>query len=292
MLRVLIGTGCLLMVVGFGAAGWQYWSSQRADATNAQDVALTNEGGALPQASWLMSPTGGLVASPEASAYLLQDRLVAGRIATVTHTAPLTDLLADGETLPAQPYLQVFADIRAPRMAEGLCPALLASLAQDCALHGARVVPGSVDTVRGTARFRIDLAYRLKPEPDALPDLGAHVFQSELVAVGAPLDPPAPEAAPEAETGDAETGEDLADAPVDTAQSPPVPTVVAALDTVVAAALKACSSQDDRLSCRVMRLTADWSPDTPPSGEASVSWLSALPEGVIAAPQLDVAPPG
>ena len=27
MLRVLIGTGALLMAVGFGAAGWQYWQS-------------------------------------------------------------------------------------------------------------------------------------------------------------------------------------------------------------------------------------------------------------------------
>ena len=27
MLRLLIGTGVLLMAVGFGAAGWQYWQS-------------------------------------------------------------------------------------------------------------------------------------------------------------------------------------------------------------------------------------------------------------------------
>ena len=35
MLRLLIGTGLLLMAVGFGAAGWQYWQGLPAELTAA-----------------------------------------------------------------------------------------------------------------------------------------------------------------------------------------------------------------------------------------------------------------
>lgn len=75
----------------------------------------------------------------------------------------------------------MLADIRAPRVAEGLCPVLLDGIAQDCAVNAAHVVEGSVDAVAGTAMFQLDLVYRLKDDGAELPDLAAHVLQSEAV---------------------------------------------------------------------------------------------------------------
>ncbi len=284
MLRLLIGTGLALMVLGFGAAGWQYWASLPA-APATQDPSAQPADAALAQGGWLVSPTGGLIPRDDVRAYLAQDRLVPGRSVTVTHTAPLTALLAEGQTLPAQPYLQVFADIRAPRMAEGLCPVLLASVAQDCAIHSARVVPDSVDPVRGTARFRIELAYRLKPEADPLPDLGAHVFLSEILAVGddpAAVTVPAPEEA-------AEPAEDDA-APAEVANPLAAASVTDALAALVATVVQTCSDAEDRQACRLLSLSLDWAPGTPGFGQGRVGWLEPLPEGMLLAPSLDPAP--
>ncbi len=284
MLRVLIGSGLLLMAVGFGAAGWQYLSNLPAQPAG-QDLAA--QAGVLPsgQTGWLVSPTGGLIPAEDVHGYLAQDRLVPGRVATIVQTAPLTDLLGEGDSLPAEPYLQVFADIRAARLADALCPALLASVAQDCAVQSARVVPGSVDPVRGTARFQIDLAFRLKPEAAALPDLGERVFQTETLAIGVTAasaeaeaeDPPLEEAPAEQTAADS-----VAPAPQDA-------TAAAALTTIFSAAQAACAADDNRETCRIMSLSLDWAPGSPTTGQARIGWLSGLPEGMYPAPSLDPA---
>lgn len=283
MLRLLIGTGLALMVLGFGAAGWQYWSSLPA-APAAQDASGQYADAALAQGGWLVSPTGGLIPREDVRAYLAQDRLVPGRSVTVIHTAPLTALLAEGQTLPAQPYLQVFADIRAPRMAEGLCPVLLATVAQDCAVHSARVVPDSVDPVRGTARFAIELAFRLKPEVDPLPDLGAHVFQTEILAIGANPDTVVVEAPAEEAAG----AED--EAPAEVANPLDAASVADALTALVTAVVQTCSEAEDRQACRILSLSLDWAPDAPAFGQGRIGWLVPLPDGMIPAPSLDPAP--
>ena len=60
MLRVLIGTGLLLMAVGFGAAGWQYWQTlPTAEPAAAAETPLVAPEKAPLRQSWLISPTGG-----------------------------------------------------------------------------------------------------------------------------------------------------------------------------------------------------------------------------------------
>ncbi|OYX24059.1 MAG: hypothetical protein B7Z10_09950 [Rhodobacterales bacterium 32-66-7] len=131
MLRLLITTGVLLMVVGFGTAGWQYWQNSVATAPGTSPVADGTD-------VWLGTPTGGIVPAEVTAGFLLQDRFVPGRIATILRTAALTDLLRDGESLPDPVFLEVMADIRAPLLAEGLCPVLTGSIAADCATFPAR----------------------------------------------------------------------------------------------------------------------------------------------------------
>ncbi|AZL60277.1 hypothetical protein EI545_16465 [Tabrizicola piscis] len=280
MLRLLIGTGLLLMALGFGAAGWQYWQGLPAEtATQEADPAAVPV--AAPQQTWLVTATGGLVPRETVLAYVTQDRFVPGRIATIVRTAPLTDLLTEGETLPAAPYLQVFADIRAPALAEDLCPVLRSLLAEDCAVHSARVVDGSVDAVRGTARFQVELAYTLKPDVADLPDPAAHVFVTRTIDLGGP-----------AVTDEAATEEQDA-ATEEPAPAAPIPdTPAAALTTLVDAALAACADPEAGQACRVLGLSLDWEPGSPARGQARVSWLSPLPEGMFPAPSLDPAPEG
>jgi hypothetical protein len=280
MLRLLIGTGLLLMALGFGAAGWQYWQGLPAE-TATQDADPAEVPVAAPVQTWLVTATGGLVPRETVLAYVTQDRFVPGRMATVVRTAPLTDLLAEGETLPAAPYLQVFADIRAPALAEDLCPALLSLLAEDCAVHSARVVDGSVDAVRGTARVRVELAYTLKPDVADPPDPATHVFVTRAIDLANPV------AADEAAAEDQDAGEQE---PV--AETPAPDTAAAALTLLVEGALAACAAPDAGLACRVLGLSLDWEPGSPVRGQARISWLSPLPEGVFTAPSLDPAPEG
>lgn len=265
MLRFLIGAGLLLMTLGFGAAGWQYWQGLPATPVP-QEAAEASVPAPVPvpvqDQGWMISATGGLVPRDDVRAYLSQDRFVPGRMATVVRSAPLTTLLADGERLPAAPFLSAFADIRAPKLAEDLCPVLLASIAQDCAVHAARVVDGSVDPVQGMARFRIELAYTLKPEEAALPDLATHVFVPQPVV------------------WDVEAG------------APDLATVETALAGLIGAALAACAAEDAGEACRVLGLSLNWAPGTPVAAEARTGWLVPLPEGVLAAPSLDPAPEG
>lgn len=256
MLRALIIMGLLLMTVGFGAAGWQYWQSQAGGAVSDDSTAGAPD---LPQ-DWLISVGGGLVAPGDTLAYLAQDRLVPGRAAVVTLTAPLGDLLAEGEKLPDAPYLQVLADIRAPRIAQTLCPVMLEGPALQCEVNAARVVEGSVNTVQGTATFQIELVYRQKPEADGLPDLAAHVLGQRTVALDLGQDPTA--------SGSA----------------------TAALAAALRATEAGCAAEAV-IACRILGMTLDWAPGRPPRAEARIAWLSPLPEGIYIAPPLLDTPP-
>lgn len=254
MLRLLIVTGLLLMTVGFGAAGWQYWQSLPKAAPVQTVAAAPPETGQ----SWLISPTGGMVPREEVRAYLAQDRFVPGRTVEIVQVAPLTDLLVDGETLPEAPYLQVLADIRAPKLAEGLCLVLASRVAQDCAVNSARVVAGSVDPLRGTAEFRIELVYRLQRDMDVLPDLAAHVLQTEWVT---------------SDPAGAQAVEDILAATVETARA-------------------ACADKAEAQTCRILKIALDWAPGGKTTAQARIGWLSPLPEGMFPAPPLEPVPGG
>ncbi|MFN3281182.1 MAG: hypothetical protein ACK40I_05885 [Tabrizicola sp.] len=266
MLRLVIGTGVLLMALGFGAAGWQYWQGMpKTDAAQAAAEApeprMPAAAASAPRQAWLISPSGGLVPQDEVRAYLAQERFAERRTVTVTRQARLTDLLAEGETLPQPEYLQVLADIRAPEVAEGLCAVLVQALATDCALHAARVVEGSVDPVAGTAQFRLELVYRL-PDTADLPDLAAHVLQSDTASLI--VEPGA-------------AGSESAEA---------------ALAAAITAATEACAMKADAQLCRVVQIALDWAPDQAVRARARIAWLAPLPKGMFTAPPLDPATGG
>ena len=265
MLRALIGTGLLLMTVGFGAAGWQYWKSLPptetvASAPGESDSSRPSRGPSRQE--WLISPTGGLVPQDDVRAYLVQDRFVPSRTLRVVRQASLNSLLAEGEKLPDAPFLQVLADIRAPRVAEGLCAVLTRTLAKDCAVNAARVVEGSVDPAAGTAMFRLELVYRLKDPGEDLPDLAAHVLRSEIVRI------------------------DLQ------ARAEGTATPDAALEAALAAVAVACDGETVGEACRLLRLDLDWVPGGAVTARAEIAWLDPLPKGMFVAPPLDTVPGG
>lgn len=267
MLRLLIGTGVLLMAVGFGAAGWQYWQSLPAAPAVAAEASAADPATQTPvpapmQQVWLASPSGGLIAQDVAYGYLVQDRYAPARMVLVTRQANLSDLLASGEALPENEYLQVLADIRAPRVAEGLCAVVLQAAATDCAVNSARVVEGSVDPATGTALFQLELVYRLPAGDEPVPDLATHVFRSATVALT--LDAGAP-------------GTESADA---------------ALGAALAAAKDACAGETVGQLCRILRVSLDWAPGKPVQAIADIGWLDALPDGVLVAPPLTPAKDG
>ena len=284
MLRVLIGTGALLMLLGFGAAGWQYWSmlppGEAASATDAGKV--RQEGAGLEGAtqSWLISPSGGMVPRADVRAFLARTTFVPDRSVMVTQTAALDALLAEGEKLPATPYLQVLADIRAPRIAQDLCPMLIATLAEACAIQSARVVEGSVDPVAGTAVFRIELVYRQRPGAEPLPDLAAHVLRTEA------LEPFSVPVAALDQTESPEPGTEPKPAPVFPASAE------MALGEVLAAVATACGDEDRAPTCRLLRVSLDWAPGEMPKARAEVAWLAPLPEGMSAVAPLESLPEG
>ncbi len=261
MLRLLIGTGVLLMTVGFGAAGWQYWQSLPKSAP-AEPVAAAVAVPAPGVQSWLISPAGGLIPQAEVQAYLAQDRFVPTRTVRIERQANLVDLLAAGEKLPEPAFLQVLADIRAPKVADGLCPILKEALAEDCAVQSARVVEGSVDPVQGTALFQIELVYRLRTEGVEMPDLAAHVLRSDDLAL------------------DLEAGAEGTASPE------------AALRATLAAVSEACAAETVGEICRPMLIGFDWTPGQPVSARAGIAWLDPLPKGMFVAPPLDTAPGG
>ena len=265
MLRVLIGTGLVLMAVGFGAAGWQYWQSLPKAAPAAEAAAAAPSGPApvVPaRQSWLISPTGGLIPQADVRAYLVQDRFVPERVLRVERQAKLTDLLAEGEQLPEPAFLQALADIRAPKVADGLCRVLLDSLAQDCAVNAGRVIEGSVDPVAGTARFAVEIVFRLKDPGEALPDLAAHVLRSDLVTL---------EVEPGAE-----------------GSASPDAALLALVETVAAA----CAGESVGQACRPTQMDIDLTPGQPVKARAAIAWLDPLPKGMFVAPPLDPAKGG
>lgn len=264
MLRLLIGAGLLLMTVGFGAAGWQYWKTMPGAETPVAEAA--DPGAAAPLAplpqSWLISPTGGLIPQADVRAYLVQDRFVPSRTLHLRRQASLASLLTEGEKLPEPAFLQVLADIRAPRVAEGLCAVLMQGIAQDCAVNAARVVDDSVEPATGTALFDLELVYRLKDDGAELPDLAAHVLRSDVVRL-------------ELEAGAEGTA-----------------TPDAALQAALAAVSAACEAETVGEVCRPLRLSLDWAPGRPVSAVAEIAWLDPLPKGMFVAPPLDTASGG
>lgn len=256
MLRILIGTGALLMAVGFGAAGWQYWQSLPKAPAVAAVEAESPAAKAVRRQRWLISPSGGLIPQEDVRAYLVQEAFVARRTVQMTLQATLAELLAEGEKLPEVEYLQVLADIRAPRVAEGLCAVVRQSFAADCAVNMARVVENSVDPVAGTAQFRVELVYRVADDGEELPDLAAHVLRRE--SVGLTQEPGA-------------VGYLSADA---------------ALAAALAVATDACAAEGVGTLCRPMRLSVDWLPGQPVQGWAEIAWLDPLPKGMSVAPPL------
>lgn len=265
MLRLLIGTGVVLMTVGFGAAGWQYWQSLPRSETAAPSAAASAaaEAALAPvRQNWLISPTGGLVRQDDVRAYLAQDGFAPDRVVRMQLQANLADLLAAGEKLPEPAFLQVLADIRAPKVAERLCPVLQQTLAQDCAVQSARVVDGSVDLVQGTAQFQIELVFRLKDDGVELPDLAAHVLRKDVVRL------------------------DL-DAGAEGTASPE-----AALLATLATVAEACAADGVGKICRPMQLGLDWTPGQPVSARAEIAWLDPLPKGMFVAPPLEPASGG
>lgn len=260
ILRLLIGTGLLLMAVGFGAAGWQYW--QGMPSTAAIQPAAEPASPPEPQ-RWLMTPTGGLVPQDETRAFLVQGRFVPSRTVEVIRQADLATLLEKGETLPAAEYHQVLADIRAPRVADGLCDVLTKTIASDCAVNSARVIEDSVDHSAGTAMFRLELVYRVKVDVTELPDLAAHVLRTDTVQL---------------DLAAGVAGTESADA---------------AVAAAVAAVAAACADEEGaKAFCRLMSLKLAWKPDSPISIQARIAWLEALPNGMYMAPPLEPAAGG
>jgi hypothetical protein len=261
ILRLLIGTGLLLMFVGFGAAGWQYWQSLPAKAVSAATEAKVSRP-SEPQ-RWLISPSGGLVSQEDVRAFLVQEQFVPGRTVEVIRQARLGDILDEGETLPAAAYHQVLADIRAPRVADGLCDLMTKVIASECALNSARVLKESVDQLTGTAKFRLELAYQVRADATELPDLAGQVLRTEAVQL------------------DLETG------------APGTESADAALSAAVTAAIAACAGEDGtRPFCRPMWFKLAWEPGHPVSIRAGIAWLDPLPEGMYVAPSLEPAPGG
>ncbi|WP_333815070.1 hypothetical protein [Tabrizicola sp.] len=255
MLRVLIGSGVLLMAVGFGAAGWQYWKTRPAAVAEAPVSASAPA--APARRSWLISPAGGLVAQDDVQAYLTQDRFVPTRTLRVVRQARLADLLVGDEKLPEAAFLQVLADIRAPRVSDGLCQILLDAIAQDCAVNAARVVEGSVDPVAGIAMFRLELVFRLKEDGAKLPDLATRVLHRETVRA------------------DQESGSAGGETPE------------AALKALLETVATACGGEGVGEVCRPLRLDLDLTPGGPTSAVAEIAWLDPLPKGMFVAPPLD-----
>lgn len=254
VLATLVGAAVLL------AAGWRFWPGGAATQINSPGAGRA--GAARPGESdtWLISPTGAAVSAQDAQDYLMQDRLTPNRALSVTMVAPLDALLVAGEALPDPLYLEVMADVRAPVLAEALCPVLSAGLADRCAVAAAHVESGSIDPVRSTAAFRLNIRYSLAVGGDELPDLARVVLRTRTVELS-------PEAAGQA-TGSVE----------------------AALQALLALARSACAAQDSGQACRVMRLTLDYAPGQVASGSAVIGSLYPLPETLRPAPELIPAP--
>lgn len=251
MLKVLITFGVLLMLAGFGMAGWQYLQSGQPVVAATPTIATQPPAKPAVIPTWLISPTGSPVSRADLRAYLVQDRFVDSRTVTITRTAALNDLLQTGEKLPDAAYLEVLSDIRAPVVAGQACDVLLATLAAECAVNSARVVPGSVDPTTGKAQFKLELVYRLKPAEAELPDLAKHALSTQSLNIV--IDPA---------SGRADS----------------VDTLLAAS---AEAALAACAEATRQKACRVLRLDLIWRGKGIGVARAEVGWLIPLPAGMF-----------
>lgn len=261
MLKVVIGLGVMLMLAGFGLASWQFLQSGP-PTTATQEPAIAapavvkKAAKPAPVTTWLISPTGSPVSRADLRAYLVQDRFVESRTVVITRTAQLVDLLQAGEKLPDTAYLEVLSDIRAPKVAGKACEVLLSTLAAECAINSARVVPGSVDATNGKAQFRLELVYRLKPAETELPDLARSALSNESLNIV--VDPA---------SGRADTADTL-------------------LAAAAEAALAACADPARQKACRVLRLDLIWRGKGIGVARAEVGWLIPLPQGMFPVPPL------
>lgn len=250
---VMVGLAVLLLV-----AGWNFWPNGVVTPTGGPSAGRAGAALAEQPGTFLVSPTGGAVPAMDAEAYLLQDRPTPGRALTVTMTASLETLLQEGEVLPDPLFQEVMADIRAPILAESLCPILSASLAHRCSVASARVEKGSLDPLTKTAVFRLDIRYSQPSDPDDLPDLARHVLRTTRV--------------------------DLPET-VETATS-----VESVLQALVSVAEAACAAEGAGLACRVLRIELDHGPGGAARGQAVIGALFPLPDWMRTAPELLPAP--
>ena len=259
-MRQILIIGVLLMALsGLGMATWRLWADPGTVSIGASDPGWMLEGSSQ---GWLISATGGPVPVAEARAYLDHEDLIPERALAVSLVAPLSDLLVEGETMPDPAYFEVMADVRAPVLAERLCPMLAASLGARCAISAAEVVKGSVNVVSSTAAFRLEISYSQKLNPDELPDLARFFFATRTVelAGGEPV-----------ATGDR---------------------VEPALTALLDAAHAACAAEDAGQACRVLRLSLNFAPGRPAAGQAVIGGLFPLPRSMRPAPELIPAPGG
>ncbi len=212
-----------------------------------------------PAQNWLITPGGGLVDRDTVRAWLRQDRLVEERYLDLAFSAPLSALLAPGESLPAPVYRPVFADIRAKALATGLCQPLVDTIAAACAVHRAVVPEGGVSEDGLSAAFGFRLVYTLKPEAGPLPDLASHVLHEEYTGL-ADRDPTAEQTA----------------------------TPQAFLAWALAEMPSTCP--ESGLSCRILSMNMIWKAPGDVHATARIGWLMPLPAGMYPAPPLETAP--
>lgn len=277
LVRIVLFLGLSLVLFAGGAVGWQWWqgnpvaapaqtAAAEAPAADAPASAAPQTGlvGAIepvsaPAQNWLITPGGGLVDRDTVRAWLRQDRLVEVRHVDIGFSAPLSALLAPGESLPAPVYRPVFADIRAKALAEGLCAPVVATIASACAVHMARAPEGGLSEDGETARFAFRLVFTQKPEAEPLPDLSTRILMRDFARVLAD------------------------DAPADALATP-----AAALQTALAGVTAACPPGGSH--CRLLRLALDWKGPGQAESRAEIAWLMPLPAGMYPAPPLETAP--
>lgn len=276
LVRIVLFLGVSLILLSGGAMGWQYWQGlQRADGpvakADASGAAIAAPDGpfaalvqaappagvAVPEQNWLISPGGGLSARDEVAAYLRQDGFVDRRVARIRAIMPVSALLERGEALPDAAFVQVFADIRAPKLALDLCRPLLEGWASGCVVEQAFAEKDSYDPATGMARFSFVLAYTQKEGDTPLPDLASHALHT-------------------GQTGASEDNGLIAGA-----------TLTDALGSLVDIAARSCPAPvQDAPTCRVTGLLLQWTPQAKASGYISHGWLAPLPKGMFPAPPL------
>lgn len=283
LVRIVLFLGLSLILFAGGAVGWQYWQglaggdtaaappATPAPATSGDPAATSGapvlgligqiEPVSAPAQNWLISPGGELVDCRSLRQWLRQDSLVEGREIHLSFTAPMADLLSPGEALPAPVYRQVFADIRAPVLARGLCEIVVkdGSVAA-CAFHSARVPDGGVSEDGATVEVSVSLAYALTAEAEPLPDLAAHVLHEDYLYL--------PGSGPEAFS--AATPQEL-------------------VAVALAELPKACP-QEAASHCRLLGMNLRWKGPGNVDATGRIAWLAPMPQGMYPAPPLEAAP--